>query len=198
MATRLGDASIRIELDPGTAQAKLEALAQDLKRVDDARKETKAKADRDESDEQKKKEKRKEERRKSIVDQFKDPLDIAATLLEQSSLLGTSISESTKGTMFESIGTIIEGRLNDLSAKVIELRSQVDAFRDTAQQTVEYNMAALQLGGEFPQNQTELIKQIHEISAAQKGLTRTLDVAMRREFIRLIFGGVKRALSGNQ
>lgn len=197
MATRLGDASIRITLDPGTAQEKLNQLAQDIKRIDDSRKGAKQEADREKTDQEKKQKKRKEERKKSIVDQFKDPLDIAATLLEQSSLLGTSISETTKGTMFEKIGALVEERLNKLSATVINLRAQVEAFRDTSQKTVEYNMAALQLGGEFPANQTELIKNIHEITAAQKGLTRTMDVAMRREFIRLIFGGVKRAISGN-
>jgi uncharacterized protein YoxC len=198
MATKLGDATIKIAIDPGLARQELERLSQEIEKIDKSRKDLQDRADKEEENREKTKEKKAKGQKQSFLDQLLGGYKVAADLLEQSSLLGTSIAEATKGTAFEAAGKKIEEALDALSKKVISLRSEIDVIAEVAQQTVQYNQAALALGGKFPDDETELIKQLHEIAAAQKGLTKDIEIETRKETLRLIFDGVKTALGGGK
>ncbi len=198
MATRLGDASIKIVIDPSDAKDQLDKLSAEIERLKSLADQARDKGIVEDANKERKKKTESQRPGQKFLDQLLGQYKIAADLLEQSGLLGTTIAEATRGTFFEDIGKQIEEKLNELSAEVVKLRSQIDTVGATAHQTAEFNVAALHLGGKFPDDQVEVVKQIHELASHQVALTRNMDAEMKREFMRLFFGGIKEALGGGK
>lgn len=214
MSTVLGDAAIRIALDPRAARAELEKLNKELDDIEKSKQEQ-------EQDLKKVSDKAKAQGEamknaagamqgtrsgNGVIDQIKrtvqqvwGPIQTAATigetLLPQ---LGTAIRSSAEGTMFEPYAKEIDAKIQQLADTISDVRTKVESALPTAQQAVEYNIAALRLGGRFPEDQNEVIKQIWQVTSAQENMRRNLNRDINNGTIESIFKAAKAFIAGGK
>lgn len=214
MGTVLGDAAIRIALDPRAAKAELDKLSQEIDQIEKAKQEQGQEL-KDLSDKAKTQgEALKQAAARPMgnragnglidqvmrtIQQVAGPIQAAATLSETLlPQLGTALRNGTQGTILESYAREVDERIQKLADLVTEYRTKLEAALPTAQQTVEYNVAALRLGGRFPEDQTTVIKQIWEITSAQENLRRNLNRDINNGTIESIFNAAKAFIAGGK
>lgn len=209
MTTTLGDARIKIILDPGSIKQEQQALSSKIEEIQKLRQEEERELDRlkdqagDAVDASKgaKGDGDSEERRKSLLDSIKSsvgnlltPLRTAARLTETAvSKAGQGIESATKGTFMEQFGKAVNEKVQALADEVTAIRTRIEAVGSTAQRVVQFNLASLRLGGKFPPDEEGLIKQVYKVESTLKDFQANVDRDVSNNTIDSIFRGVKAA-----
>ncbi len=212
MATHLGDAAIRIALDPRLAKDELDRLSQEIERIDQA----KAQQQRELTELNKQAKTTGEAAKrasgktgaagggvigtiKEIIDQVVGPLQAGAAVGEYVlPKLGTALESGLAGTLFEETGKMVNSKIQAFADQITEIRAFIDSVKPFAEQAVQFNIASLRLGGRFPADQAELMKQLWQITNQQELLRRNLNRDIDNQTVDQIFKGAKAFMSGGK
>lgn len=209
MATTLGDAAIRIALDPRLAKQELDKLSQEIERIDRAKEEqarelkdlgsrTKAAAAGVERVSSRSRGKTEGTAQNAIdtINDFMRPIRIAADAGEfLFPKLGQALKSGSKGTVFESSAKNVDSKIQAVAKAVTEVRAQLESYIPTLTKVVEFNIASLRLGGRLPPDQDDLLKQVYAVENAQQLMQRSMKREIDNQTIDSLIRGVK-ALQG--
>lgn len=127
------------------------------------------------------------------------PIEVGATALEYTlPRLGQAIQSGAEGTVFDAIARDVNRQIQQLAAKISDLRADLEAIQPTAVKMVQFNVAALRLGGKIPEDQDELAKQTWKIEQAQRAMERSLKRDIDNQTIDMIIQATKRAVGGGR
>lgn len=212
MTIALGDAALNITIRPGSTERELQVMEDTMRRI----REEKAAQERDLQDMDRKSQEQKQQfkadvdkakadspsvknRVKMLIDKFLAPVqasaDVGELLLPK---LGQAIESGVAGTPLAGAGEALNDQIQMLATQIAAIRSDLNAIKPTVSKVVAFNLAALRLGGKFPDDQDELIKQIWEIQSAQENLQRNLKRDIDNQSIDLIFQATKQVAGGGR
>lgn len=212
MTTTAGDTALQIVIKPGSTERELKQIEAVIDRINQAKdKQTKdvQELERRSQDQTKKVQQGVDrvkgtqpgfgDRAKRLIDTFLGPVQTAADVAESVlPKLGQTLKSGAEGTVFEGPAKILNERIQALADEVTNVRATLDSIRPTAAKAVEFNIAALRLGGKFPEDQDELIKQIWKIQNAQETMSRNLRRDINNQTIDFIINGAKAAAGGGK
>lgn len=214
-SVKMGDASIRVTIDPQAAKAEADRLKKELQKLDEIRKKTQEELERAfhgekplgatkpdpnapggqrvkpvpgaaGGEEQKEKAKKTSgqdvsERIGGYFSKVYSAVKVASDAASAGSGLTSYLKGLVKGTPFES--RVIDG-VDHAAQRAAEHLNKLDAgrsaFHDTVTDVVDYNMAALKLGGKIPVDQDKIVKDFAEINYQQNLLRANINLATKR------------------
>lgn len=234
---KLGDASIRITLDPEAAKREADALKKELDKIEERKKKVAEEMERTANGEQSPTaakpgpnspaqgrpgqhfkagmgtsgmgdDEGASKRNGSTIRSFKRMLDLGLTAVKfgaatakKLSVAAGAMEEKFKGTMFEGIAKKGTAFFKDAAEKAVKVESYGAAIPDTFTDVIDYNTAALKLGGKFPEDQDKLIADFYKINQAQEELRKSFSLAteelmltyVQRGFTTVIQEAIKRS-----
>lgn len=215
----MGDASIRVTIDPTAAKAEADKLRKELEKLDEMRKKAQEERERALRGEQavvsgqpdpnapggqrsattvgptqsgitpsgaedptgRTSGGRKTSER--IGEYFGAAMKAARTAAEATKVAGGFTSYLKKlfgGTALEGPANAVDAAAQKAAEFVNKLEAGRDAFHDTVTDVVDFNIAALKLGGKIPADQDEIVKDFAEINYQQGLLRKDIDLATKR------------------
>jgi hypothetical protein len=230
---KLGDASIRITLDPAMAKREADALKRELEKIEERKKKVAGEMERLERGEQSPtatkpgpntsggggrggqfgvpeggssamspggsdeghpgKRGGLGTRRtiRNVIDMVVMGAKITAATTKKLAAVSETFAEKFEGTWFEGMAKKASGGIKDLAGKVIEGEAYIGAAPDTITDVIDYNTAALKLGGKFPEDQANIISEFYQINKAQEELRKSFSLATEE----LLFSVVEKGLT---
>lgn len=221
---KLGDASIRITLDPESAKREADALKRELEKIEERKKkvaEEMERAARGEQsptapkpdpnvpgsgqhgrrtshaaigggDDEAGKGSSKGSRRgiRQFLDLAVMGAKIAAATSKKLAASADMFESKFKGSMFEGVAKRGAGVVKDIAGGVIKAESHLSAVPDTLTDVLDYNTAALKLGGKFPEDQDKLISDFYRINQAQEELRKSFSLATEQLMLEYVERGM--------
>lgn len=108
---------------------------------------------------------------------------ITAGLSELATGLADKLPTQLQGPVQE-LAKWLDEKSQAMDAKIKEFESMVSGAMDTITDVIDYNSAALKLGGRWPKDQTSIIKEYYTINQKQAQLDKTLNQELDREMVR--------------
>jgi hypothetical protein len=223
--TQLGDASIKITLDPQAAKAEADRFKRQMDELDRQRKKLQEEMERAQRGEA------------SLIQQHADPnapmgrragpgannapgrwedqgavpdtssksaqsiqntvkdylskANLASSLVQKSTVITEAVKDVFNGTIFEGLAKSLDTGVKSAAEKAINVGAHLSSVPDTITDTVDYNMAALKLGGRFPMDQDAIIRDFYEINLQQTNLRKNIDLETQRVTMRTIIDATK-------
>ena len=212
MPPLMGQAALQVALQPGSANKELERMEAAIRRLEEMRvKQEKELTDlekqaggqladvRQSADRAARNRPGFADKIKGLVDTVMGPATAAANVVEWGiPKLGQLAEQAGKGTFMEGPMQQMNAQLQKLADEVTSLRSQLEAVRPVVGRTLEFNLAALRLGGKLPDDQDVLIQQLWKIESAQQDMQRNLQRDIDNQTIDLIFQAAREASRGGK
>lgn len=233
-SVKLGDASIRVTIDPAAAKSEADRLKKELQKLDEMRKKAQDEMERALRGETSMGQNRpdpntpggggarqaagagsppvnqsgvqasgrEEDKGKGaggrhfqdMIGSWINKARIAAEAIKASSAFSSYAKETLKGTMFEGLASGVDEQVQKLAERVNKLESAYEGgFVDTVTDVVDFNIAALKLGGKFPADQKTLIADFAEINYQQSLLRKDIDLATKRSIYEVMPEAIRQA-----